>query len=116
MSEEYGEILKFKNSEILLERESNGEVHLDIDPDIEKFFTSFRFSGDDIKDIINEIENFYSDLDVGYEALSLDSVLMYQDEGPPSLEIATDKTFSILFFADDAEVIRFQSKLIKACD
>ena len=42
---------------------------------------------------------------------------MLQEEGdPPSLEIMTDKTFSILFFADKGEVIRFQLELTKARD
>jgi len=115
-SEDYSEILKFKNFQITLERELDGEFHIDVDTNTDKLFTSFRFTLEDIQDIINVIENFHSDSDEIYEALSLDSVLMYQDEGPPSLEIATDKTFSILFFADDEEVTRFQSELIKACD
>jgi len=115
-SRDYSEILKFKNFQITLERELDGEFHIDVDTNTEKLFTSFKFTLEDIQDIINGIENFQLDSDVIYEALSLDSVLMYQEEGPPSLEIATDKTFSILYFADNNEVTRFQSELIKACD
>ena len=115
-SDDYSETLKFKNFDIILERELDGEFHLDIYADADRFFTSFRFSIEDIQDILNEIENFHSDSNVIYEALSLESVFMRQEDEPPSLEILTDKTFSILCFADDDEVVRFQSELIKACD
>ena len=112
----YSETLKFKNFEIFLESGSGGCV-LDIDPSIEKVFLSFRFSKQDILDILNEIKFFYSDSKEVYEASSLDSVLMVQEEeNPPSLEIMTNKTFTILFFTDKDEVIRFQSELMKAYD
>ncbi len=112
----YSETLKFKNFEIILESGSGGCV-LDIDPSIEKVFLSFRFSKQDIMDILNEIKFFYSDSKEVYEASSLDSVLMVQEEeNPPSLEIMTNKTFIILFFTDKDEVIRFQSEVMKAYD
>jgi hypothetical protein len=112
----YSETLKFKNFEIFLESGSGGCV-LDIDPSIEKVFLSFRFSKQDIMDILNEIKFFYSDSKEVYEASSLDSVLMVQEEeNPPSLEIMTNKTFIILFFTDKDEVIRFQSEVMKAYD
>ena len=112
----YSETLKFKNFEAFLESGSGGGI-LDIDPFIEKVFRSFLFTKEDIQDIINAIENFYSDEKKVYEAKSLSSANMLQEEGdPPSLEIGTDKTFTILFFADKDEVIRFQSELMKAYD
>jgi len=115
MSESYSENLKFENFGIVLEREKDGEFHIDILPSKNALFTSFRFMLKDIQDIINEIESYFSDSDIMYESSSLDSVLMYQeDEDPPSLEISTDKTFSILYFADNDEVSRFQSELKKA--
>jgi len=117
MSEEYSETSKFKNFNIILERELDGEFHLDIITKIEDTFTSFKFTLEDIQDIINGIGSYFSDDEIVYESLSLDSVLMHQeDKEPPSLEIATDKTFSILYFADDDEVVRFQSELRKSCD
>ena len=116
MSKSYSENLKFENFGIVLEREKNGEFNIDVLPSKNIFFTNFRFTLRDIQDIINGIESYVSDSDIIYEALSLDSVLMYHDEEePPSLEIATDKTFSILYFADNDEVAKFQSELKKAC-
>ena len=48
---------------------------------------------------------------------SLSAADMLQEEGdPPSLEIGTGKTFSILFFTDKDEVIKFQSELTNALD
>jgi len=115
MSESYSENLKFENFGVVLEREKNGEFHIDVLPSKNALFTSFRFTLNDIQDIINEIESYFSDSDIMYEPSSLDAVLMYQeDDDPPSLEISTDKTFSILYFADDDEVIRFQSELKKS--
>jgi hypothetical protein len=110
------ETFKFKNFELTLES-GDGESHLEIDNNSQKVFFSFKFSKEDIQDIINTIQKFYSDAKEEYEAKSLDSALLVQEEGdPPSLEIMTDKTFSILFFADKDEVIRFQSELVKAHD
>ena len=110
------ETFKFKNFELTLES-GGGESHLEIDNNSQKVFFSFKFSKEDIQDILNELKNFLSDSKEVYEAKSLEAVLLLQEEGePPSLEIATDKTFSILFFADKDEVIRFQSELVKAYD
>jgi len=107
---------KFKNFELDLESGS-GESHLEINNNSKKVFFSFKFSKEDIQDIINAIQNFYSDEKKDYEAKSLDAVLLLHGDGdPPSLEISTDKTFSILFFADKDEVIRFQSELVNAHD
>ena len=106
----------FRNFELTFES-GGGESHLEIDNNSQKVFFSFKFSKEDIQDIINAIQKFYSDAKEEYEAKSLDSALLVQEEGdPPSLEIMTDKTFSILFFADKDEVIRFQSELVKAYD
>jgi len=113
-SEDYSEILKFKNFQITLERELDGEFHIDVNTNTKNLFTSFKFSIEDIQDIVNEIENYYSDSDERYEPMSLYSVSMDADDDAPLLEIATDKTFSILYFADDDEAVRFQSELIKA--
>ena len=110
------ETFKFKNFELTLES-GGGESHLEIDNNSEKVFFSFKFLKEDIQDIINAIQNGYSDAKEDYEAKSLDGVLLLQEEGePPSLEIMTNKTFSILFFKDKDEVIRFQSELVKAFD
>ena len=110
------ETFKFKNFELTLES-GGGESHLEIDNNSKKVFFSFKFSKEDIQDIINAIQNGYSDAKEDYKAKSLDAVLLLQEEGdPPSLEIMTDKTFSILFFADKNEVIRFQSELVNASD
>jgi len=110
------ETFKFKNFELTLES-GGGDSHLEIDNNSEKVFFSFKFLKEDIQDIINAIQNFYSDEKKVYEAKSLSSAYMLQEEGdPPSLEIGTDKTFSILFFKDKDEVIRFQSELVKAYD
>jgi len=43
-SEDYSEILKFKNFQITLERELDGEFHIDVDTNTENLFTSFKFS------------------------------------------------------------------------
>jgi hypothetical protein len=115
-SEDYSEILKFKKFQITLERELDGEFHIDVDTNAENLFTSFKFSIEDIQDIINEIKNYYSDSDENYEPMSLYAVSMDANDDAPLLEIATDKTFSILYFDNDDEVLRFQSELIKACD
>ena len=112
---EYSETLKFKNFEAFLESNGAGGCILDIDPQIEKFFCSFRFSKEDIQDIINGIENFYSDEKEVYEAKSLIAVYVTREEDDThSVDIATDKTFTVLPFADKDEVIEFQSALTKA--
>ena len=110
------ETFKFKNFELTLES-GDGECTLEIDNNSQKVYFSFKFDKEDLQDILNELKIFISDSKEVYEAKSLDAVLLLQEEGePPSLEIGTDKTFSILFFADKDEVIRFQSELIKAHD
>jgi len=110
------ETFKFKNFELTLES-GGGDCHLEIDNNSQKVFFSFRFSKEDIQDILNELKNFLSDSKEVYEAKSLEAVLLLQEEGePPSLEIGTGKTFSILFFADKDEVIKFQSELTNALD
>ena len=110
------ETFKFKNFELTLES-GDGECTLEIDNNSQKVYFSFKFDKEDLQDILNELKIFISDSKEVYEAKSLDAVLMLQEEGdPPSLEIMTDKTFSILFFADKDEVIRFQSELTKAHD
>ena len=110
------ETFKFKNFELTLES-GGGDCHLEIDNNSQKVYFSFSFSKEDIQDIINAIENFYSDEKKVYEAKSLSAADMLQEEGdPPSLEIGTGKTFSILFFTDKDEVIKFQSELTNALD
>ena len=110
------ETFKFKNFELTLES-GDGECTLEIDINSQKVYFSFKFDKEDLQDILNELKIFISDSKEVYEAKSLDAVLMLQEEGdPPSLEIMTDKTFSILFFADKGEVIRFQLELTKARD
>ena len=106
----------FRNFELTFES-GGGESHLEIDNNSQKIFFSFKFSKEDLQDIINAIEKFNSNAKEEYEAKSLNSTLLVQEEGdPPSLEIMTDKTFSILFFADKVEVLRFQDLLVKAHD
>ena len=110
------ETFKFKNFEITLES-GDGECTLEIDNNSQKVYFSFKFDKEDLQDILNELKIFISDSKEVYEAKSLDAVLLLQEEGePPSLEIGTDKTFSILFFADKDEVIKFQSELTNALD
>ena len=110
------ETFKFKNFELTLES-GGGDCHLDIDNNSQKVFFSFRFSKEDIQDILNELKIRYVDSEKIYEAKSLNHVELLAEEGEPhSLEIGTDKTFSILFFADKDEVIKFQSELTNALD
>jgi len=119
---EYSETLKFKDFEIFLESGKYRTAKLNFKPHhilsskfITTVFHSFLFTKEDIQDIINGIENFYSDEKEVYETKSLIAVYVTREEDDThSVDIATDKTFTVLPFADKDEVIKFQSALTKA--
>ena len=64
------ETFKFKNFELTLES-GGGDCHLEIDNNSQKVFFSFRFSKEDIQDILNELKIRYVDSEKIYEAKSL---------------------------------------------
>ena len=70
------ETFKFKNFELTLES-GGGESHLEIDNNSQKVFFSFKFSKEDIQDIINAIEKFNS----GANLIQLYTGFIYKGPG-----------------------------------